>query len=90
MICSTIHAVLRVKSFAVESVPQQNSYLSFFSTNILLGSIFLHMKARELWQNFPKFSKISPHDNFFSTNIICDICDKYELCGGVLFSIEKK
>ena len=38
-------------------------------------------------QNFPKVPKISPifpkvypHDNFFSTNIICDICDKYELC----------
>ena len=23
----------------------------FFSTNVLLGSIFLHMKARKLWQN---------------------------------------
>ena len=27
----------------------------------------------------PKLPKISPHDNFFPTNIICDICDKYEL-----------
>ena len=28
-----------------------------------------------------KSPKISPHDNFFTTNIIfCDICDKYELC----------
>ena len=25
---------------------------NFFSTNVLLGSIFLHMKARKLWQNF--------------------------------------
>ena len=26
-------------------------------------------------------SEISPHDRFFfSTNIICDICDKYEVC----------
>ena len=24
---------------------------NFFSTNVLLGSIFLHMKARKLWQN---------------------------------------
>ena len=65
----------------------------FFSTNVLLGSIFLHMNARKLWQNLPKFPKISqnfpkfpkifPHDNFFSTNIICDICDKYELCSHV-------
>ena len=49
------------------------------------GSIFLHKKARKLWQNLPNFSKISqnfskfpkisPHDNFFSTNIICDICE---------------
>ena len=31
-------------------------------------------------KNFPNFPKISPHDNFLSTNIICDICDKYELC----------
>ena len=23
-----------------------------FSTNVLLGSIFLHMKARKLWQKF--------------------------------------
>ena len=29
----------------------QTSYLSFFSTNVFLGSIFLHMKARKLWQN---------------------------------------
>ena len=31
------------------------------------------MKVRKLWQNLPKFPKISPRDNFFSTNIICDI-----------------
>ena len=29
---------------------------------------------------FKFFTEISPHDRFFSTNIICDICDKYELC----------
>ena len=36
-------------------------------------------KSPKISQNPPKFPKISPHDNFFSTNIICDICDKYEL-----------
>ena len=42
---------------------------------------FIHM-----WRNFhfPRNchtwkAEISPHDNFFSTNIICDIRDKYEL-----------
>ena len=29
----------------------QTRYLSFFLLNVLLGSIFLHMKARKLWQN---------------------------------------
>ena len=52
-----------------------------------LGSIFLHMKARELWQNLPKFLKIpqnffkiSANDNFFPTNIIRDFQDKYQVC----------
>ena len=27
----------------------------FFSINVLLGSIFLHMKARKLWQKLHKF-----------------------------------
>ena len=59
----------------------------FFSTNVLFGLNFFHMEARKISQNFSKFykisqyfSKIPPHDNFFSTNIIRDICDKYELC----------
>ena len=26
----------------------------FFSTNVLLGSIFLHMKARKLWHIWPR------------------------------------
>ena len=30
-------------------------------------------------------SEISPHDNFFSTYLICDICDKYEVCSQVCF-----
>ena len=44
-------------------------------------------KIVKIFQNFPKFPKISskfpkfsPHDNFFSATINCDICDKYELC----------
>ena len=40
-----------------------------------------------MWRNF-RFphnchtwkAEIFHHDNFFSTNIICDICDKYQLC----------
>ena len=42
-------------------------------------------KISQIFPQFLKisqnFSKMSPHDNFFSTNIICDICYKYELCG---------
>ena len=37
-------------------------------------------KFSKISQNFKKFPKISPHDNFFSTNIIFDICDEHELC----------
>ena len=65
-------------------------FVIFSPQMYFLGSIFLHMKARKLWQNLtkfpkisenvPKFPKISPHDNFFSTNIIRDIRDKSELC----------
>ena len=40
-----------------------------------------------MWRNFRYFhschaykSKISPHDKFFSTYLICDICDKYQVC----------
>ena len=94
----------------------------FFSTNVLLCSIFLHIKARKLWQN--KFRdktawitdlttkrhklqsnpincthclfslsifSISPQlsymeswnfsaRQFFSTNDISDISDKYQVC----------
>ena len=87
---------------------------NFFPTNVLLGSIFLHMKARiygdvstshtchmwrisdfstsAMWRHlhmrrnfqFPHNchtwkDEISPHDNFFSANIIRDICDKYQV-----------
>ena len=40
----------------------QTSYLSFFYTDVLLGSIFLHMKARKLWQN--KFGDKSEFNKF--------------------------
>ena len=105
---------------------------NFFFTNVLLGSIFLHMKARKLWQIIKKIAyilhiwrrflhhtyaicgefhisphlsfdichlkffhmwrnfqfphnchtwkaEISPQDNFFSTNNIIDISDKYQV-----------
>ena len=55
-------------------------FVIFSPQMYFLGSIFLHMKARKLWQNLPKFSqifskfpKISPHDNSFSRNIICEL-----------------
>ena len=53
------------------------TFVIFSSTNVLLGSIFLHMKASKLWQNLPKFPilsqkfpKISPYANFLWTNIV--------------------
>ena len=82
----------------IAKLKMQTFYLSFFSTNVLLGSIFIHMKARQfciygdvfyvtLWRNlqYPHNchtwkAEISPQGNFFSTNIIRDIRDKYELC----------
>ena len=57
-------------------------FVIFSPQMYFLGSIFLHMKARKLWQSLLKFPKISPHDNFFTTNIICNNCDKYELWPG--------
>ena len=71
-------------------------FVIFSPQMYFLGSIFLHMKARKVWQNSPKFLniwrnfqfphnchtwkvEISPHDNFFFTNIIRDIRGKYEL-----------
>ena len=32
--------------------------------------------------------QISPHDSFFSTNIIRDIRDKYELCAGLTLILQ--
>ena len=59
----------------------QTSYLSFFLHKCTFWAQFF-LKARKLWQNLPKFPKISQNFStwqFFSTNMICDICDKYEL-----------
>ena len=69
----------------------QTSFLSFFLHKctfwaqffftwkyVNCGKIFQNFS--NFFQNFPDFPKISPHDNIFSTNMICDICDKYELC----------
>ena len=68
----------------------QTSYLSFFLHKSTFWAQFFSTWKRincgKISQNFLKFlkfsqnfSKISPHDNFFSSNIICDICDKYEV-----------
>ena len=63
---------------------KQTSYLSFFLHKCTFWAQFFSTWKRvncgKISQNFSKFPKISPHDIFFSTNIICDICDKYELC----------
>ena len=86
-----LQLILSSPSTVMVRMPQSwcwsRPHICHFSPRMyFLGSIFLHMKARKLWQNLPKFlkispkiPKISPRDNFFSTNIICDICDKYEL-----------
>ena len=57
--------------------------ISDFSTSVM----WRHLKFLHMWRNF-QFphncdawkAKIFPHDNFFSTNIIRDIRDKYEIC----------
>ena len=59
--------------------------ISDFPTSV----IWRHLKFLHMWRNFQFLhnchtwkANFSPHDNFFSTNIICDICDKYKLCRG--------
>ena len=70
------------------------SYLLFFLHKCIFWAQFFSKWRRvtcgKISQNFPKFlknfpkclqkPKISPHDNFFSTNIIRDIRDKYQVC----------
>ena len=45
-----------------------------------------NLKLLHMWRNFrfrhishAYISEISPHDKFFSTYLICEICDKYEV-----------
>ena len=57
--------------------------ISDFSTSVMWRQLkFLHMMRNfqfphncHTWK-----AEISPHDNFFSTNIIRDIRDKYQVC----------
>ena len=65
----------------------QTWYLSFLLHKCTFGLNFSPHESTEniakfpkISQNFTKFPKISPHDNFFSENIIRDICEKYQLC----------
>ena len=58
--------------------------ISDFSTSVM----WRHLKFLHMWRNFQfpyNFdtwkAEISPHDNFFSTNIIRNIRDKYQVCG---------
>ena len=53
-----------------------------------ISTMWRNLKLLHMWRNFRflhichayKF-KISSHDKFFSTSLICDICDKYQVCG---------
>ena len=59
-------------------------WAKFFST-------WKRVNCGKISQKFQKILTISPHDNFFSTNIVSDICDKYELsvtCFFLLSSVE--
>ena len=63
--------------------------ISDFSTSVM----WRHLKFLHMWRNF-QFphnchtwkAEISPHDNFFSTNIIRDIRDKYQVCTWISLS----
>ena len=83
--------ILCFKGFFFQHAFLQTSYLSFFLPKCTFWAQFFSTWKRvncgkispnspKFPQISPKFPKISPHDNFLSTNIICDICDKYELC----------
>ena len=57
--------------------------MSDFSTSVMCRNL----KLLHMWRNFRFLhichaykSEISPHDKFFSTYLICDICDKYQVC----------
>ena len=59
--------------------------VSDFSTSVMWRN--LTFLTWQMWRIFRFFhicyvweSNISPHDKFFSTYLICEICDKYEVC----------
>ena len=51
-----------------------------------ISTMWRNLKLLHMWRNFRflhichayKF-EISPHDKFFSTYLICDVCDKYQV-----------
>ena len=48
---------LELFDFGIQEQSQPDLIVVIFSPQMyFLGSIFLHMKARKLWQNFPKIS----------------------------------
>ena len=56
--------------------------ISDFFTSVMWRNV----KLIHMWRNFRflhifhvQTFEISPHDRFFSTDIICDICDKKEV-----------
>ena len=69
------------------------NFLAFVSPLLTLRDTLTYIEAFstsqtcQMWRNFRflhichayKF-EISPHDKFFSTYLICDICDKYQVC----------
>ena len=81
------HKHMLFGTFAVPNSNYQTSYLSLLLHKCTFGLNFSPHESTEniakfpkISQNFPNFPKISPHDNFFSENIIRDIRDKYQLC----------
>ena len=69
----------------IQALPVQTSYLSFFlHTDFLRTDFPPHIFQTKMAQTSIKLQhrklKFVHMGNFFSTNIICDIWDKYELC----------
>ena len=63
---------------------------SDFSTSVMWRN--LTFLTWQMWRIFRIFhicyvweSNISPHDKFFSTYLICEICDKYQVCLAMSF-----
>ena len=65
----TVPTYLTWQQWKCSFVRQAWPHICHFSPQLyFLGSIFLHMKARKLWQNLPKFPKISQKFPKFSQN----------------------